>query len=128
MSQVLNNIHICLYTFVIISNICYLYFYYDVPWFCLWVLRLSTEHVVAQPLHLYLFPPGLIVLLAIEELLPCIVLCDLIGCCSYTVEVRFTSVELCNSFLSVNVILNTKVSGITSHSSRSVRPREPTIL
>ena len=27
-------------------------------WFCFWAWRLSTERVVAQPLHLYLFPPG----------------------------------------------------------------------
>ena len=73
------------------------------------------------------FSPGVIVLLAIEELLPRILLCDLIGCCSFTLEVEFTSVELGNSFLSVNVILNTKVSCIAFHMSRFVRPCELTI-
>jgi len=76
---------------------------------------------------IYIFSLGVIVLLAIEELLPCILLCDLIGCCSCTLEAEFTSVELCNSFLSVNVILNTKVSCIAFHMSRFVRPCELTI-
>ena len=80
--------------------------------------------MVAQPLYLFLFPPGVIVLLAIEELLPCILSCDFYNC---TLEVEFTSVELCNSFLSVIVILNMKVLCIASHMSRSVRLCEPTI-
>ena len=87
----------------------------------------SIERVVSQPLHLFLSPRGVIVLPVIEELLPCILLCDLIGCCSCTLEVEFTSVKLCNSFLRVNVILKTKVSCIAFHSSRSVRSCEPTI-
>ena len=49
-----------------ISAICYLY--YDVQWFCVWGWGwgLSTERVVAHPLHLSLFPPGVKVLDIIE--------------------------------------------------------------
>jgi len=32
------------------------YLYYDVQWFCFWGCGLSTEYVVAHPLHLSLFP------------------------------------------------------------------------
>jgi len=82
--------------------------------------------VVAQPPP-FIFFPRCDCLIAIEELLPRIISCDLIGCCSCTLEVEFSGVELCNSFLSVNVILNTKVLCIAFHMSRSVRPYELTI-
>jgi len=38
--------------------------------------RLSTEHVVAQPLHLYLFPPGVKVWATIGWLPPYTLSCD----------------------------------------------------
>jgi len=38
-----------------IFAICYLY--YDVQWFCFWGCGLSTERVVAHPLHLLSFLP-----------------------------------------------------------------------
>jgi len=42
-------------------------------------------------------------------------------------RVKSSSVEICNSFLSIYVILNREVLSIVFHSSRSVRPCEPTI-
>ena len=47
-----------------ISVICCLS--YDVQWFCFWGCRLSSERVIAHPLHLSLFSPGVKVLANIE--------------------------------------------------------------
>jgi len=58
--------------------------------------------VVAQPLHLYLFPLGEN---AIGGLRFCILLCNSFRLCICTLDSKNASVELCNSFLSVNVIL-----------------------
>ena len=75
MSYVLNTVYIFIHC-VIICNIHYLYLYYEVQWFCFWGLRLSTEHVVAQPLHLYLFPSGVKILATIGWLPPYTLSCD----------------------------------------------------
>ena len=63
------------------------YVYYDVHWFCFLAWRLSTERVVAQPLHLYLFPPGLKVLATIGWLLLRTLLCDLMKLYIYVFEI-----------------------------------------
>jgi len=64
MSQLLNIIYIYLYTYVINGNICYLssstYIMKCTGFVLGW--RLSTECVIVQPLHLYLFPLGVKVL------------------------------------------------------------------
>jgi len=88
-----------------ICNICYLLLmlYCALVLFLGW--RLSTERVVAQPLHLYLFPPGVN---TIGGLQTCILICNSIRLCICTLDLNNASVELCNSFLSVNVILNRK--------------------
>jgi len=56
-----------------LCNICYLL----LMLYCVLVLflgwRLSTERVVAQPLHLFLFPAGMIVIGGLQS---CILLCD----------------------------------------------------
>ena len=46
-------IHLCVN--LQMPAICYLY--YDVQWYCFWGCGLSTECVVAHPLHLSLFSP-----------------------------------------------------------------------
>jgi len=69
-----------------------------------WGWRLSTERVVAQPLHLFLFPPGLN---AIGGLQTCISICNSFRLCIYS-GLNNASIELCNAFLSVNVILDMK--------------------
>jgi len=96
-------------------------------WFCFWAWRLSTEHVVAQPLHLYLFPQVWKCWKLLSLLLPCISLWDLIRWCKYTSEWRSSSGRICNSFLRMYVISNTEILCIAFHLSRSVRPYEPTI-
>ena len=84
-------------------NICYLIFIIRcalVLFFLGW--GLSTEHVVSQPLHLFLFPPGVV---AIGGMQTCIVLCDSFRLCICSLDLMSTNVKLCNSFLSLNVIL-----------------------
>ena len=57
----------------------------------------------------------------------CILTGYLIKICICTSGLNNASVELCNSFLSINLILNTKASCIASHSSCSLRSCAPTI-
>ena len=56
MSQMLNNIYIIIHSCDDLQYLLSIILYYDVHWFCFWAWRLSTERVVAQPLHLYFFP------------------------------------------------------------------------
>jgi len=85
--------------------------------------RLSTERVVAQPLHLLLFSPGVI---ATGGLQTCNLICSSDRMCICTLDLSNASIELCSSLLSIHVILNRKVM-YCIHSSRSVRPCVPTI-
>jgi len=52
-----------------------------------WAWRLSTERVVAQPLYLYLVPPGVKVLATTGWLLLRTLLCDLMRLYIYVFEV-----------------------------------------
>ena len=70
--------------------------------FCFWVGGLSTERVVAQPLHLLFFSPCVIVIVGMQT---CIALCDSFRLCICTLDLMSANVELCNSYLRLNVIL-----------------------
>jgi len=86
MIQVLNimyiSIHLCddqyllAVTYIIMCN-----------GFVFWAWRLSTERVVAQPVRLYLLPPGVKVLATIGWLLLCTLLYDLMRLYIYVFEV-----------------------------------------
>ena len=54
---------------------------------------------------IYIFSPGVS---AIGGLQSCILLCNSIRLCICTLDLKNASVELCNSLLSVNVILDMK--------------------
>ena len=120
MIQVLNIMYIFIHLCdnLQITAICY--FYYEVWWFCFWGCELSTKHVVAHPLYLSLFPPGVKVLATIGSLLPCFLLRDLMKWCICTCSYEFSSVVICNylEYMYFKYVM----SRITSHSSNSVRP------
>jgi len=73
---------------------------------------------------LFLFPPGVI---AIGGMQTCITLCDSFRSCICTLELMSANVKLCNSYVSLNVILIKDEAMYCIHLSRSVRPCEPTI-
>ena len=103
MSQMCIYIYILLFIYICDDmNICYLLLMicYALVLFLGW--RLSTERVVAQPLHLLLFPPGVI---AIGGMQICIALCDSFRLCICTLDLMSANVKLCNSYVSLNVIL-----------------------
>jgi len=81
--------------------------------------------MVAQPFDLYLFPLGVKVLEFIKS--SCAYLHDVVKIIYVYLRVESSSAEICNSYLSMYVILNMKVLWIAFHSSRSVWPCEPTI-
>ena len=54
---------------------------------------------------IYIFSPGVN---AIDGLKSCILICNSFKLCICTLDLNNASVELCNSFLSVNVILDMK--------------------
>jgi len=92
---------LCIYLYICDDvNICYLLLVicYALVLFLGW--RLSIERVVAQPLHLSFFPQVRLQLVACS-----IVLCDSFRLCICTLDLMSANVKLCNSFLSVNVIL-----------------------
>ena len=66
-------------------------------------------------------------MIAIGGMQTCIVLCDSIRLCTCTLDLNNTSVKLCNSFLSLNVILIVMELCIAFHLRRFVRSCEPTI-
>ena len=61
--------------------------------------------MVAQPLHLYLFPSGVNTIGGLQS---CILLCNSSRLCICTLYLSTASVELCNSFLSITLILDMK--------------------
>jgi len=74
-------------------NICYLLLIIRCALVLFLGWRLSTERVVAQPLHLLLFPPGVI---ASGGMLTCTVLCDSFKLCICTLDSMSANVKLCN--------------------------------
>jgi len=68
--------------------------------------RLSTECVVAQPLHLFLFPPGVIATVGLQT---CNLVCSSTRMCICTLDLSKASIKLCISLLSICVILTEKL-------------------
>jgi len=87
-----------------ICNICYLFLCYTVHWFCFWVGDYPLSVWLLNP-SIYIFSPYVN---AIGSLQSCILLCNSFRLCICTLGLNNASVELCSSFLSVNVILNRK--------------------
>ena len=92
MSQVINVMYIFIHS-CDIRNICYLLLILYCALVLFWGWRLSTERVVAQPLHFLLFPPGVI---ASGGMLTCTVLCDSFKLCICTLDLMSANVKLCN--------------------------------
>ena len=65
MNQVVNIMYIFIHS-CDICNICYLLLMLYCTLVLFWGWRLSIEHVVAQPLHLLPFPPGVKVVVIIK--------------------------------------------------------------
>ena len=103
MSRMCVYIYIRLFIYICDDmNICYLLLIIRCALVLFLGWGLSTERVVAQPLHLFLFLPGVI---AIGGMQTCFALCDSFSLCICTLDLMFANDKLCNSYVSLNVIL-----------------------
>jgi len=68
MIKVLNILYIFIHVGDDLQILAIYYLSYDVQWFCFWDCGLSTERVVAHPLHVFPFPPGVKSVLATLEI------------------------------------------------------------